>query len=137
MYYEGEEDLGYYKDGAKRTLTDEQIEIFRHSEIHALLRERERLREEEAEGQSDVEETNESEDTSKIVDSIQNKSDGTDLKRKSVESNEDSSAKRAKDEQSTARTSDGDAAASIQPPQQNTSSRDFTFERKIVSYAED
>jgi hypothetical protein len=32
--------LGYYEDGAKRTLTDEQIAIFRHSEIQALLRER-------------------------------------------------------------------------------------------------
>ncbi|KAJ0414290.1 hypothetical protein BJY00DRAFT_295413 [Aspergillus carlsbadensis] len=32
--------LGYYPDGVKRTLTDEQIRIFRHSEIHAILRER-------------------------------------------------------------------------------------------------
>ena len=32
--------LGYYEDGVKRTLTDEQIEIFRHSEIEALLRRR-------------------------------------------------------------------------------------------------
>jgi Protein of unknown function (DUF3807) len=32
--------LGYYPDGVKRTLTDEQIQIFRHSEIHSLLRER-------------------------------------------------------------------------------------------------
>ncbi|KAL4814108.1 hypothetical protein BDW67DRAFT_187016 [Aspergillus spinulosporus] len=38
---EDEDDgLGYYPDGVKRTLTDEQIRIFRHSEIHALLRER-------------------------------------------------------------------------------------------------
>ncbi|KAI1314289.1 hypothetical protein F5Y03DRAFT_7303 [Xylaria venustula] len=37
---EGEEDdeLGYYPDGAKRTLTDEQIAIFRHSELEALRR---------------------------------------------------------------------------------------------------
>ncbi|KAJ5306759.1 hypothetical protein PENANT_c003G08326 [Penicillium antarcticum] len=35
-----EEDLGYYPDGVKRTLTDEQIRIFRHSEIHALLRQK-------------------------------------------------------------------------------------------------
>ncbi|BCS21274.1 DUF3807 domain-containing protein [Aspergillus puulaauensis] len=35
-----EDDLGYYPDGVKRTLTDEQIRIFRHSEIHSLLRER-------------------------------------------------------------------------------------------------
>lgn len=40
--YDGDDDgLGYYPDGVKRTLTDEQIQIFRHSEIHALLRERE------------------------------------------------------------------------------------------------
>jgi len=34
-----EDDLGYYPDGIKRTLTDEQIAIFRHSEIETLLRE--------------------------------------------------------------------------------------------------
>ena len=34
------DDLGYYPDGVKRTLTDEQIAIFRHSEIQAILRER-------------------------------------------------------------------------------------------------
>lgn len=38
---EGEDDgLGYYPNGVKRTLTDEQIAMFRHSEIQALLRER-------------------------------------------------------------------------------------------------
>ncbi|KAI1413983.1 hypothetical protein F5Y13DRAFT_188505 [Hypoxylon sp. FL1857] len=38
-YYEEEDDgLGYYPDGVKRTLTDEQIEIFRHSELEALRR---------------------------------------------------------------------------------------------------
>ncbi|KAF4636856.1 hypothetical protein G7Y89_g1228 [Cudoniella acicularis] len=39
---EEEEDdgLGWYADGVKRTLTDEQIAIFRHSEIETLLRER-------------------------------------------------------------------------------------------------
>ncbi|KAL1967199.1 hypothetical protein VTN77DRAFT_3490 [Rasamsonia byssochlamydoides] len=41
--------LGYYPDGVKRTLTDEQIKIFRHSEIHALLRERQLQRERNAE----------------------------------------------------------------------------------------
>lgn len=37
-YYEEEDDdgLGYYPDGVKRTLTDEQIAMFRHSEIQAL-----------------------------------------------------------------------------------------------------
>ncbi|KAF5015560.1 hypothetical protein F66182_13064 [Fusarium sp. NRRL 66182] len=136
VYYEGEEDLGYYKDGTKRTLTDEQIAIFRHSEIHALLRERERLRE-EAEEQSDVEEINGTGDTSKNSVSTQNGSDSTAPKRKSADGIENSSAKRAKDEQSTARPGDGDAAASIQPLRQNTSPRNVTFDRKIVSYAED
>lgn len=36
--------MGYYADGVKRTLTDQEIEIFRHSEIQSLLRER-RLKE--------------------------------------------------------------------------------------------
>lgn len=36
---ENEDDsLGYYPDGVKRTLTDEQIAIFRHSEIQELIR---------------------------------------------------------------------------------------------------
>lgn len=37
-----EDDLGYYEDGVKRTLTDEQIEIFRHSELRDLQRQREK-----------------------------------------------------------------------------------------------
>lgn len=47
QFIEEEQDdgLGYYEDGTKRTLTDEQIAIFRHSEIQALLRERRRAAE--------------------------------------------------------------------------------------------
>lgn len=44
-YDVGEEDddgLGYYSDGVKRTLTDEQIAIFRHSELEQLRRDREK-----------------------------------------------------------------------------------------------
>lgn len=37
-----EDDLGYYEDGVKRTLTDEQIEIFRHSELRELERAKEK-----------------------------------------------------------------------------------------------
>ncbi|KAH7086679.1 hypothetical protein FB567DRAFT_525999 [Paraphoma chrysanthemicola] len=45
--YEEEDDgLGYYPDGTKRTLTDEQIAMFRHSEIQAILRKRRQRREE-------------------------------------------------------------------------------------------
>ncbi|KZZ91915.1 hypothetical protein AAP_03134 [Ascosphaera apis ARSEF 7405] len=33
--------LGYYADGVKRTLTDEQIHMFRHSEIQRALRKKE------------------------------------------------------------------------------------------------
>ena len=36
-YEEYEDNLGYYEDGVKRTLTAEQIEIFRNSEIRRLL----------------------------------------------------------------------------------------------------
>jgi len=41
-WYDDEEEddgLGYYPDGVKRTLTDDQIAIFRHSEMEALKRE--------------------------------------------------------------------------------------------------
>jgi hypothetical protein len=40
--------LGYYPDGVKRTLTDEQIALFRHTEIHKILHKR-RLKKENAE----------------------------------------------------------------------------------------
>ena len=33
-----EDELGYYPDGTKRTLTDDQIAMFRHSEIQQLLK---------------------------------------------------------------------------------------------------
>ena len=44
-YYPDFEDLdddglGWYEDGVKRTLTDEQIEMFRHTEIEQLIRKR-------------------------------------------------------------------------------------------------
>lgn len=32
-----EDDLGYYEDGVKRTLTDEQIDLFRRSELREML----------------------------------------------------------------------------------------------------
>ncbi|OGM50860.1 hypothetical protein ABOM_000429 [Aspergillus bombycis] len=54
--------LGYYPDGVKRTLTDEQIKIFRHSEIHSLIRERQLREEEEEEENKKVSESNESKD---------------------------------------------------------------------------
>lgn len=42
-YYDEEDDgLGYYPDGVKRTLTDEQIAMFRHSELQALERAQQR-----------------------------------------------------------------------------------------------
>jgi hypothetical protein len=47
-YDEADDGLGYYPDGTKRTLTDEQIAMFRHSEIHAMLRKR-RLQKENGE----------------------------------------------------------------------------------------
>ncbi|KAF1912420.1 hypothetical protein BDU57DRAFT_559656 [Ampelomyces quisqualis] len=44
---EEDDGLGYYPDGTKRTLTDEQIAIFRNSEVQRILRTR-RLRREGA-----------------------------------------------------------------------------------------
>lgn len=49
-YGDIEDDLGYYPDGVKRTLTDEQIAIFRHSEVQTLLRERRHQQEHYDEG---------------------------------------------------------------------------------------
>jgi hypothetical protein len=48
--YDDDDGLGYYFDGVKRTLTDDQIAMFRHSEIQLLLRER-RLKRENSEGE--------------------------------------------------------------------------------------
>ncbi|KAF3001931.1 hypothetical protein E8E13_006823 [Curvularia kusanoi] len=42
-YYE-DSSLGYYEDGTPRTLTDEQIAMFRHSEIQAIIRKRRQRR---------------------------------------------------------------------------------------------
>lgn len=40
--WEEEDELGYYDDGVKRTLTDDQIEMFRHSELKELRRKQEK-----------------------------------------------------------------------------------------------
>ncbi|EQK98495.1 hypothetical protein OCS_05793 [Ophiocordyceps sinensis CO18] len=40
--YAEEDDLGYYDDGVKRTLTDEQIEMFRLAELREARRKQER-----------------------------------------------------------------------------------------------
>src|SRR5271170_5731128 len=42
VHISAEEDdgLGYYDDGVKRTLTDAQIQMFRHSEVQRLLQDR-------------------------------------------------------------------------------------------------
>lgn len=56
--YEDEDDgLGYYPDGVKRTLTDDQIAMFRHSEIQTLLRKQQRAAEDKEyvfEGSSNI-----------------------------------------------------------------------------------
>ncbi|KFY05053.1 hypothetical protein O988_00311 [Pseudogymnoascus sp. VKM F-3808] len=39
---EEDDNLGYYEDGVKRTLTDEQIAMFRHTELETLAREKRR-----------------------------------------------------------------------------------------------
>ena len=44
-----DEDLGRYEDGVRRILTDDQIAMFRHSEIQRLLAKRKRQKELEEE----------------------------------------------------------------------------------------
>ncbi|KAK5458403.1 hypothetical protein LTS15_004483 [Exophiala xenobiotica] len=44
---EADDGFGYYEDGVKRTLTDEQIRMFRHSEIQRLVSERRAAKEAE------------------------------------------------------------------------------------------
>jgi Protein of unknown function (DUF3807) len=48
----------FYEDGVKRTLTDEQIAIFRHTEIQQLLRERDRKVGEDSNGKTESEHDN-------------------------------------------------------------------------------
>ena len=45
--------LGYYPDGTRRTLTDEQIAMFRHSEIYSIVRARQ-VRKENQEAERDL-----------------------------------------------------------------------------------
>ncbi|MCJ1395092.1 hypothetical protein MMC18_007973 [Xylographa bjoerkii] len=45
---QSDDTLGYYQDGVKRTLTDAQIAMFRHSEVQAVLREQRHAREKES-----------------------------------------------------------------------------------------
>ncbi|KAG6037747.1 hypothetical protein E4U41_004819 [Claviceps citrina] len=42
--WEDDDDLGFYYDGVKRTLTDEQIAIFRHSELRELKKRQEKAK---------------------------------------------------------------------------------------------
>lgn len=57
--YDEDDGLGYYDDGVKRTLTDEQIEIFRHSELHELEKAQERalLKKQKRPSEEDVSES--------------------------------------------------------------------------------
>lgn len=54
---EDEDDLGFYHDGVKRTLTDEQIEIFRHSELRELQKRQEKAKVSKSKANSESEST--------------------------------------------------------------------------------
>ncbi|KAK0654428.1 hypothetical protein DIS24_g5259 [Lasiodiplodia hormozganensis] len=62
-YYEEEEDLGFYSDGAKRTIDDEDIQFYRRSELMQMLKDakrrvaerKEREAEEQMEHEADLE----------------------------------------------------------------------------------
>jgi hypothetical protein len=49
----GYDELGWYSDGVKRTLTDEQIAMFRHTEFEQLMRKRRLQAEDEDEDDDD------------------------------------------------------------------------------------
>jgi hypothetical protein len=49
----GDDGLGWYDDGVKRTITDEQIAMFRHTEIEKIMRKRRMQAEEEVEDDDD------------------------------------------------------------------------------------
>lgn len=57
---EEDDGLGYYEDGMKRTLTDEQITMFRHSEIQQLLRQRRLQRERDADDDDNIDDMSQS-----------------------------------------------------------------------------
>lgn len=50
----GDDGLGWYSDGVKRTLTDEQIAMFRHTELEQLMRQRRLQAEDEDDDDDDV-----------------------------------------------------------------------------------
>jgi len=50
------DDLGFYEDGSKRTLTDEQIAMFRHSEIQQMIKQH-NATEEDSESLSQIADT--------------------------------------------------------------------------------
>lgn len=51
-----DDDLGYYNDGVQRTLTDDQVAMFRNSEVQRLLADRRRAKEQEEEQKQEKEE---------------------------------------------------------------------------------
>jgi Protein of unknown function (DUF3807) len=152
-FYEDDDDLGYYKDGVKRMLTNEQIKIFRHSEIHTLLRERQRLREEEEEEEEeyDPEKPHGSAADSQAkpkIDSSSSHPDSGNLaatqKRKSIEGNESRGVIADKKRPRHGAYGDHNSNKSLMTDNEavknvheNTSSQDFNSVRRIVSYADD
>ena len=84
MFDDQEDDgLGYYEDGVKRTLTDEQIAMFRHSEVQRLSRDRQVKAENEDAGRED-EAAGEAQNFQENINEVQSVSPA--LKRKYAES---------------------------------------------------
>jgi len=67
-----EDSLGYYPDGVKRTLTDDQIAIFRHSEMETLLRERRHLEEATMQDRENKNAGQNSKKSSALIETLQN-----------------------------------------------------------------
>lgn len=118
--------MGYYPDGAKRTLTDEQIRIFRHSEIHALRREKQAQEEEEEQCAKDLQEGSKiTDEGGKGRDGPSSRNGSNELRMESVKGNHTGSE---------AATLDYDGGLQVNSRPQQASSRAPFTGRKIVSY---
>lgn len=138
-FAEDYDDLGYYPDGVKRTLTDEQIRMFRHSEVHSLLRERELQEENEAADGSNDERLNED----------HKKRDGTkaDNNTKTTVSNPSRSKDHGLEKEKSAQANNASTESGMldygdddvgHNNQQTKGAAGSTFSgRKIISYADD
>ncbi|KAL1954710.1 hypothetical protein VTO42DRAFT_814 [Malbranchea cinnamomea] len=148
QFYDDDDDgLGYYTDGVKRTLTDEQIEIFRHSEIQRLLHER-RLKARAEEDKNEPERKKTNDQDAAMADanaSVSAEMSNKNLQRDTVE--DDANSRGHARESSTQLNEkfpshnghatyedDEQAAKKRPPPYSNVNTAQAPFSRRIITY---